>query len=549
MAHTEGNEEQTNVPVPDPDVKHPEWEASNKDWKFQQMHYDSRKLMKKVKSRARLLARRWDEEGYKVRYRTVDEERNIFRKERNIPINFKFQHDHDYLPQLHIEKDKTQYLSRVQNADYTNHMRRIIQTCVGMLSKTNDDRSWQEDEEAEGLLNVPGVVVGENSPINVQEQMMKNADGNGTGWMSKLDEIAEKILIYDKLYLIKDQTKDGHAKINIIQPHRVTNWERDENGDLSVVEVKNEKSVGGIGEEYEEVTEYIVYTKQGFQKFQKQVDGTEMVPVGDFRPYEYYKTPSRDERRLPIVEINSDLDRFGYELAQKTNRIFRMETLRDSRLYTSAGNKMKVDSGDDAFREIEKSLQEGGELLQGDAEYINPSTDPVKISSETVEKKVEDLYTTFFLSYTDSASIRTATEIRADYRKGIASILTMLQETLEDAENEMFDLIEQHYYEDREDLWGQAQVMRSNNVEPSDPERYLNFVNQMFMALPRSLPSTIMSRIVKKGLDFIDINYDDEEVEEWAEETTLIEDSGSASNAALSEVRERLNGNDNNGES
>lgn len=485
-------------------------------WKFQEDHFSTKSVIKEVRDNAHKL-RKYIGDEYTV---YVDDQTGEVTKhtvKNNIPREYRFSDPFkDYL-RRRPKENLSNYIDRCYDADYDNHPKRIVKTFVGIISAVENAVFWQPEDTSTGLRN--------HSSGDVGGKLESDADGHGTGWNDKWEYIIHQLLKYDKGYLVVSG-KDDTARLTFIEPKRVLNKRYNEDGDLVELLIYNERvQQNSLKEQAKRIEEYQLYTVDGVEKYvvQKNEDGKEQLRELEDEAIEYsfYNTKSKDQKVIPIIEMEM-FDDFGFTLTKKSNQIFQKQSETTHRFRMMMETLLGVDVEDEGFRELKKSLLEGGSVVQGAIGFESPSGEPVKIGLDLVQDMIEDLYTTLFLEYGNSARQKSATEIRQDYQKGIVAILNTIQTKMESIQNRTLWLIEQIYYPNKPSLWGQAYVQRGTDFTPKNEEQAVKLIKETFFDMQDvPLPASVSSRLVMQMLDMLEIKYEEDEIRREAEEDEL----------------------------
>jgi hypothetical protein len=497
------------------DLRDQEWQENRHKWNFQINHYDSQQALDKAFQHAKNLQQYAGSE-FQVKTVKEDDEVKVNQISPNVELDDRYPGLYQtYLP-LKPRERISQYVDRVATSDPVDHMYRIVNTIVGILSSAEADanRTWQEENEDIGLEN--------HSTGDVASRMQDNADTSRTNWLDKWEEVLRQLLIFDKTYvLVEGLSEDGNddAKVKTIDPRNVVN-KRHDDGRLVEVLVRNTQTVQaplreGEGQRTEEI--YILYDLEGWQKYRKQEDT--VIPVTEKQEYEFYETADREQPRLPIIEVEHDLPTsFGLRLAKRTNTIFQKISERDHAQRTMHTNMFVVDTEDDAFRNIRRTVAQNGSLIQGDGGFENPSSEPVDSANQVIQEKVEGLYVDFFLDYGNSGVQKTATEIRQDFQTGLEALLQILATSLDKAESEALFLIEQIYFPENPSVWGQADVERTTDFQPEDPAKMAEqILSNLFPVDGPPMTPEIKARLASKVYDWVGIDHN---VEDLLQSTT-----------------------------
>ncbi len=500
------------------DKRHKEWKDNHKKWTYAEHHYDGDELIDEIMGRASTLRSKVKSRLDSVTTEFVIDE---IKEDGNVEVSEVLKNQSvtigengpwgDYLPRRPGENVEN-YIDRLKTSDYTNHFVRVVNAYVGMMSAVSDktSRTWQLDERDRGLKNHP-------SRGDVASNLKMDADGKGTSWNEKFEDFLIQLLKFDKAYILVEglpESGDGEAKVKFIDPRKVVN-KKYTGGRLTEVLVQDKRVIEpSLKAKRKEQIEYIHYTTEGFKRYRKQDDEVVEVVDDNGNPveaeYDFYNGSEKNEdtRTVPIVEMELD-NNIGSTLAVKSNRIFQKQSERDHKQRMMSAQLLSLDVEDEGFEEARRTLTRGGRTLQGQGEFINPSSEPVSSYNKTIREKESDLYKTFFLDNYDSAAQKSATEIRQDFRSGLEAILNVFKNELDRAEHKVMSFIEQIYFQNSPSLWGQATVQRPSEFEPTNKEAQAKKLRSIFFDMPEiSLPPVTKAKIVAQILDLMNIDYE-----------------------------------------
>ena len=166
-------------------------------------------------------------------------------------------------------------------------------------------------------------------------------------------------------------------------------------------------------------------------------------------------------------------------MARKANSLFNQENTLDFLLFVAcfpylfADVANKIDGSFDQalYDEFKDAIIAGNKVLPGAGNKFDaPPMEPAKIKHEIIKSKRTDFYATLFQQYGDSAQVKTATEIKQDFRTGIEAVLQMQAEAMDEYENSALFLIEQAEMPTQKAAWGGSRVARPNSFTQIDVE-------------------------------------------------------------------------------
>lgn len=432
-----------------------------------------------------------------------------------------------FLIRKKIGETQVAYDERCQLADYTGHFGAIVDSIAGMLFAVEGSANRVYDLVTPGERGSDGAKVTKilGSPANAEDpigRMYLDADGSGTGYLSKWKELATELLVVHLAWVMVDPD-DGNPKLKIFPATSVTNWHYDEDG-LSTVLIKEEVDVRtSIREPIKREAQYLELRRDGWTRWRAGQNGPEKVTGrANDGTWAFY---DRSGRRVPpIFPVRLPLKRqVGWQLAKKANAIFNRESDRDNLLRVANFPKLNLIATDEQFAKLAEALVEGHNALQNDPtitgkahHYIAPDTGPATVASEVLKRKVEEYYVSAFRMYEDSAreKQKSATEASQDVSMGVAAFLQLLKAAVDDAENTALSLITQALYPDKKNYWFVPRVARSDEFVPTDVEKAIRSLQERYFgtAVPVATGRTAMISAAKQILEWDGVQYDEVEL-------------------------------------
>lgn len=382
-------------------------------------------------------------------------------------------HIESYLVHRKAGEAAESYDERKRLADPTLEFSTIINTIAGRLVRAENKikRVWQDEEKSGGL----GDPADPQSPAG---KLWRNADGAGTSYRVLWRQFIPRLIYQQRPWILVDglvesQTEGGtkvrrEPSINLLHPLSVTDWDK-EHESLEWVKVRHEVlRQASPRDKTETVTQWTIYTLDGWQRYEKDAKGNEML-VGEGM-YEFWNR-SRTARILPIFRVDLPFDNYiAYLLARKAWVLFNLENRRDH-LLAIANTPRLIYKADGSNVAIDDQITAGQNFHQiGPTEsldFIAPDATPAENASKRIDEKRRNLWISAYLQYGDAAVQKTATEVRED-RAGIESFLLLLSAKADQAENDAMWRMEQIIFPNQPDLWGQYHVERHTDFMPTD---------------------------------------------------------------------------------
>jgi len=445
-----------------------------------------------------------------------------------------------YLLQRALGESDEDYNERKRNASLSPHYAFALDALAGLLAtaETETKRQFQDEESSKGLGD-------KDEAGTPAHSLWNNADGEGTNYLPFWQQVAIRLLIFKRLWIlaqgVKRQTivlEDGTTKeIPVKEPHwrhltpmAVTNWKHNEqNGRLETVVVHTKIDTRNSIESTPQVSDvYTVYEIGGWTAYQKIVrNGKLIILPYDTGTYEYSERMGAELiPALPIFMAELPMARnVSLNAATRANANWNMESERDALLRNGNIPRFVLVAHEGAYKTMVQRLVKGWKLLRHDPEqdkqhyYVSPPAEAAKLSTEVLKERIPEFYATTFRDFGDAAKERTATEVRSRQKSGIEAALALTVGTLEEAENRGLFLQEQINFPDDRDAWGQATATYSRNFLPLEPGAIADLIMTSFFptdSLPAGPEAT--KNAVIYMLDYLGLQYDEAEVEQAVEE-------------------------------
>ena len=362
------------------------------------------------------------------------------------------------------------YDERKKIVDYTTHFSAIIDSLGGMLFSS----------EAGRIKRDFGDLGDKNDRETPAGQLWEDADGTGKGWSTVFRQLATSLIVNQTEWILIDPKDDGTTRIHLVNPINVVNWITSEDGVPVEVLLRRtvDERISLMDTASGFVDEYVLYNQFGWRVFRKvKSNNNTETTVIEIDSGEYRYEDASGNLILPIFPAKLALNRMvGYAAAKKANAIMNFESNRDWILRVSNYPFLILSGGDTYITKVEEKLGKGSRVIQEDPQsgggeghrFISPSADPARVATDTLKRKVDELYVASFRDYGDSAIERTATEVKQNTNAGIGSFLTMLKSSVDDAEKMALLIIEQQQFSNESEKWFKASVERPDDFQPFD---------------------------------------------------------------------------------
>ena len=413
------------------------------------------------------------------------------------------------------------YFERLALADFTSHFGVCADALAGMLFHTEDDAN-----------RTFGALGDKEDPSSVAGALWRNANGKNTGYATIWKQLGIEFVITHCHWVTVDVVH-GSPSIILVEPERVVDWTEDEHG-LAEVKVCEAAQVRrGVMSEPEVVEQYVVYTREGWQRYRSVQDkGGKATVVAVGEPGFYRYEDAAGHPSLPIFRVELPLKRnLGYPLAKKNVAIFNKESERDFQLRNGAFAKLFLAADDEMYKKLSKQMADGWFTIQEDPtiskshRFDAPPTASVETASKVLDQKVEHFWRTFFREYADSAQEKTATEVRQDVSSGVGAFLQMLRAGLDDAENQTLWRLEQAVHPNDRSKWFQAKVERDDNFQPLNIDEEIERLRLRYLGQTTPVPASraALKEVVRQILVWDGIAPNDKELDAAVDNHILLQ--------------------------
>lgn len=447
----------------------------------------------------------------------------------------------EYLIQRKQGESNEQHQERKENADFLPLFGTVTDAMAGRIGakEPETERTWQAEDTEEGLGDP-------TDSGDLAGRLWENANGKGDNYLTVLQDAAIELITKHWVWCIAEGViRDGRGtsrantigepSFRILTADSVRNW-RWENGRLVEVVLKHEKDTRtSIQDEPEMEEQYRVYDLEGYQDWREN-DQAEMVPASAKRlyggnpesPFQYYETERRERPILPIFRTHLSLKRHvGSIWAEKNKIIFNKESERDNLLTIANTPRLVLFATYEQYKDqIKKGMKDGGNVLLADPEqsskhdYIAPPTDPARLATDVLEEKVQNFFISAFRSYENAvrAGNRTATEVRHQQAMGEETFLSTLATALDELEKNSMWRMEQIYFPNSPNLWGQFSAERPRDFSPLDEEAVAqSLTERYFPDGPVPVGTSGRTQAAMKIAENDEIQPDDNEVQSSVE--------------------------------
>ena len=424
-----------------------------------------------------------------------------------------------YLVQKYQGETNEAFQERMEITNYTPDFLNAVLTLAGMLFGKEDavTRSWKADK-TESL--------GDPAEDGDFRRFWLDCDGEGTNYENFLFNLAKYIIAYGEVWILIEgwqKTAFGTRipQLKLIAPQNVYRAIYDADGildsvkTLSYVESSNvdQKAKPGIMELY------TIYYRDGFETWKHSKDGVPEQVSKDRKPYgdKGFQFMAKNKATVPpLFKVKLPFDTpIGWMMVKIANTLFNHGSSLDYVMHLAGFPKLAADVvgtdgtvNSELMDKIAESFKQGSSLIYGKgSHFIEPSMTAAKLKGEMIKEKRRDFYTTFFQSYGDQAAQKTATEIRQDFAMGVQAFLSLMAQTLEEAENTIMYRLEQIFFPSKPKLWGVTSVLWDKDFSQSeDPlKKITELVNRTIAPAKELLPVDTSTK-EKVLQDFYDLH-------------------------------------------
>lgn len=322
------------------------------------------------------------------------------------------------------------FAQRREDSDFTPWSRYLMSRLAGML--------FQRAEDVDRDIG----------PLS--EEALETAGPKGEDYSVLLLQLAEKLLSYNTAVVVLNPARGLHVHT----PLAMTHWGTDAEGAPFATITSSRVEVAGPAEKAESETTYVVYRPQRFDTYVER-DGE------DVRIEEESGTWAEEGEPFfvidgqpvpPVLRIQMPWEaKLGLQVAKKHRAIYRMTSRRDFSVSAAMNGLIQLGVGDDIEYEdiIKEDAKSGEKFLPYSSDYgahqgLQLPTEGAKLGTEVLDAKKEDLARIAYAEMEEGArSSTSATEAMIKERGAAAAALSVVAETMSDAEQRILSLMVQ----------------------------------------------------------------------------------------------------------
>jgi hypothetical protein len=326
------------------------------------------------------------------------------------------------------------FAQRQEDADFTPRTRFLLGRLAGMLFERGDD--VQRD-------------AGPLSDVDFDE-----AGPKGEDYQVLLLELAETLLGYTEAVVVLNPLTGLHIQSPLTMPH----WTAQE------AVIKGSRiSAGSVMEDGTRETTWTRYMPQGYEVYRQDPDDkdeAELIASGTWASEEAvgedeappFFVDANGMPTAPILRIQMPWEaQVGLQIARKHRSIYRMTSRRDFALSAAMNGLIQLGVGDndDLAGEIEHRLRSGIKVIPYDGDYgphqgLEMPTAGVEVGNSVLNDKEKELGRIAYNEMEEGARTSgSATEAQIKHQGGAAAALSVIAETMADAEQRILRLMAQ----------------------------------------------------------------------------------------------------------
>jgi len=327
------------------------------------------------------------------------------------------------------------YDQRQEDSDFTPWSRYLMSRLAGMLFQRADD----VDRDA--------------GPLSDDD--LETAGPKGEAYSVLLLQLAEKLLSYNTAVVVYNPAVGLHVHTPLAMRH----WGVDGNG-LPFVTIQSSRvAPTGPKQKAESEMTYVVYRPQRYDTYVEGADGEGDERIesesGTWADVEGEEAPFfvLDGQSVPpVLRIDMPWEaRLGYQVARKHRAIYRMTSRRDFSVSAAMNGLIQLGVGEDVEMEdiIKEDAKSGEKFLpyssdMGEHKGLQLPTEGAQLGTEVLNAKKKDLTRIAYAEMEKGArSATSATEAMIKERGAAAAALSVVAETMSDAEQRILSLMAQ----------------------------------------------------------------------------------------------------------
>lgn len=407
------------------------------------------------------------------------------------------------------------YKERLRTADYTPHLGTLIDTLAGMLYAVDDraSRVWSGESGRDGLGDPA-------TAGTLANRLTVDADGLGCGWTTIWRQFTIDVINHQLMWVLVD-TADGEPVVKLISPVAVPNWVDGPRGPIEVLMCEQRDQRASLEDTSAAEKTYIRWGLTGWTRWAKTKEGVTFQLAGTEGAGVYKYVDRNGKPTLPIFPVRLPIRRYvAWLLAEKAQVIFNQESVRDFAVRIASFTKLVVGvESDEQYEKILKKLVDGENVLPegkdagGAHRFIAPLSEPARLGSDILDKKIEHFWVAGFKMYADAARERTATEIKQEVAGGVGAFLQLLKAAVDDAENGAMWRLEQAERSESPETWGVAHVERSDDFSSIDLSAILDQMRKRYLGeTPVPVGRSALVRLAEDSARYDGLPVDKDEI-------------------------------------
>jgi len=329
------------------------------------------------------------------------------------------------------------YEKRQEMADFTPWSRHLLSRLAGMLFQRADD------------------VNRDMGPIG--DDWAETAGPSGEDYSVLLLQLAFRLLSYNTAVVVLNPSSGLHIHTPLAMRHwgtGATAFVDGEDGGEPFATIQSSRvMVGSPKEDGTREPTYVVYTPRGYQEWVRAEDreGDKLIDEGTWADGDPFFVLD-GQPVPPVLRIEMPWEaKLGHLIARKHRSIYRMTSRRDFSLSAAMNGLIQLGVGEDVEFEdiIQDKAKDGEDFLPynsdlGEHKGLQLPTDGAKLGTEVLDAKKADLARIAYNEMEEGARTATsATEAMIKERGAAAAALSVVAETMSDAEQRILSLVAQ----------------------------------------------------------------------------------------------------------
>jgi hypothetical protein len=315
------------------------------------------------------------------------------------------------------------YEQRQDDADFTPRTRFLTSRLAGML--------FQRAEDVDRDLG----------PLSDDD--LETAGPDGEDYTVLLLELAETLLQYNTAVVVLNPKRGLHITTPLSMPH----WTSEE-----AVILGTRTQADDVFEDGTEETSWTRYMPDGWEVYVEEDDKDQLVDQGTYAEDDAFFVDENGRPAAPVLRLQLPWKaRVGLQIAKKHRSIYRMTSRRDFAVSAAMNGLIQLGVGDntDLSDDIEHRLRHGMKVLPYDNDYgphkgLSMPTDGAELGTQVLTEKQKELNRVAYNELEEGArTAQSATEAQIKHQGAAAAALSVVAETMADAEMRILRLMAQ----------------------------------------------------------------------------------------------------------